>query len=561
VLIFEEVGYLWLKMKNYLSIDAVLVAFALVGDVPSALALSPVQVEQIARQTTIQITKCDWTKPTLRERGAGVIIQKNGNTYQVLTVAQAVRTSGCELVTPDGSSYRVDRVQALPNRSDLAVISFTSNKNYPVAKLIDNSNRFVTDEPIYVSNFAAARASDPAVFTLIKGTAIGNSTNQLDRGYSFIYSHNTRSATSGNPVWNDRGETIAIQGQGDISTQLPAPNPNARVQTGYNLGIGINTFTRFAAATGIRGYAPIAVAKPTPVDDLIASAIQKERKGDYRGMLVDLEQGIFLDSQNPRLYYSRGVAKSMLGNKDAIEDYNFAISLNLRDAPIYNNRGVAKAEFGDNKGAVADYRQAIAIDPNYADPYYNRGQIEVGSGDKKGALSDFDRAIALNPNFDRAYLSRGMIKSTLGDKKGEIEDFNRAIALAPNYTEAYYQRGLSRLEAGDKNGAIADFNRTIALNPKQPEAYNERGDAKAQLGDNNGAIADYDRVISLNPSNARAYFNRALIEVKLGNKKGAILDLKKAANRYKQQKQLASYQKAIAQIKQLGTPSKDRSGK
>ena len=488
-------------MKNYLSIDAFLVAFALVGYVPSVLALSPVQVEQIARQTTIQIAKC--------ERGAGVIIQKNGNTYQVLTVAQAVRTSGCELVTPDGSSYRVDRVQALPNRSDLAVISFTSNKNYPVAKLIDNSNRVVTGEPIYVSSFAAARAIDPAVFTLVKGTTIGNSTKQLDRGSTLIYSHPSLSAASGSPVWNDRGETIAIQG-GNISTPPPATNPNVRVQTGYHLGIGMNTFTKFASAAGIRGYTPAPAAKPTPVDDLIASAIQKERTGDYRGMLTDLEQGVFLDSQNPRLYYSRGVAKSMLNNRDAIEDYNFAISLNLRDAPIYNNRGVAKAEFGDNKGAIADYRQAISIDPNYADPYYNRGQIAFASSDKKGALSDFDRAIALNPNFDRAYLSRGLIKSTLGDKKGEIDDLNRAIAIAPNYTEAYYQRGLARLAAGDKNGAIADFNRTIALNPKQPEAYNERGDLKAQNGDNNGAIADYDRVIALNPSNARAYNSRGL---------------------------------------------------
>ncbi|WP_373541928.1 tetratricopeptide repeat protein [Chamaesiphon sp.] len=428
----------------------------------------------------------------------------------------------------------------------------TSNKNYPVAKLIDNSDRVTAGTAIYVSNFGAARAIDPAVFTLVKGTTIGNSTKQLDRGYSFIYSNYPLSAVNGNPVWNERGEAIAIQGQGDRSTQLPATNP-IRVQTGYRLGIAVNTFTKFAAA-GIRGDAPAPIAaKPTPVDDLIASAVQKERKGDYRGMLADLEQGVFLDSQNPRLYYSRGVAKSMLGNRDAIEDYNFAIALNLRDASIYNNRGVARAKFGDNKGAIADYRQAIAIDPNYADPYYNRGQIAFAASDNQAARSDLDRAIALDPNFDRAYFSRGMIKSALGDKKGEIADFNRAIAIDPNYTQAYYQRGLAKLRGGDKNGAIADFNRTIALNPKASEIYTDRGDAKSQIGDNNGAIADYTQTIALNPRSAKAYHQRGLIKSKLGDNKGAILDLKKAANRYQQQKQTASYQKTIAQIKQLGS--------
>lgn len=529
-------------MKNHLLLTALLSATTILGAVSPAL-VSPVDVERIAKQTTVEIAKCG--------KGSGAIVQKNGNTYSVLTVADAVKTSGCELIAPDNTRYQVTQVKAFPNNIDLAVVSFNSSQNYPVA-IIDNSDRAIAGAPLYVSGLPVASA----INSFVKGEIVANPpTQQQGKGYSLIYStiRHISPGHSGSPVWNDRGELIAIQGQGELQRQV-AIDTDVRVKTGYNLAITVNTFTKFADSAGIRGYAPVKVAaKPNPVDDLIASALLKERKGDYRGMLADLERGIFLDSQNSRLYYSRGVAKSMLGNKDAIEDYNFAISLNLNDAPIYNNRGVAKAEFGDKKGAIADYRQAISIDPNYADPYYNRGQIEVLSGDKKGALSDFDRAIALNPNFDRAYLSRGLIKSALGDKKGEIDDFNRAIALNPNYTQAYYQRGLARLGSGDKNGALSDFNRTIALNPKTPEIYNDRGDTKAQLGDNNGAIADYTQTISLNPRSARAYYQRGLIKSKLGDKKGAILDLKKAANRYQQQKQTASYQKTIAQIKQLSS--------
>ncbi len=543
-------------MKSYLLSTALFGSIVLASSISPAVALSPVEVQRIAKQSTVQIAKCDMA--------AGAIVQKNGNIYTVLTVARAVKKTDCEIVAPDDTRYRVTQIKSFPNNIELAVVTFTSNKNYPVAKLIDNSDRVVVGAPIYVSGLPVSSAVNSSTYTFVTGEVVANPQQQQGKGYSLIYSTNSHISPghNGSPVWNDRGETIAIQGQGDTSTRLPANSSSVRVQTGYNLGITVNTFTKFATAAGIRGYTPApAAATPTPVDELIASAVQKERKGNYRGMLADLEQGIFLDSQNPVLYYSRGVAKSMLGNKDAIEDYNFAISLKLNNARIYNNRGVAKAEFGDKKGAIADYQSAIAIDRNYAEPYYNRGKIEFESGDKQGSFQDFDRAIAIDPNFDRAYFSRGLVKAMLGDRKGEIADLSRAIALDASYTEAYYQRGLAKLGLGDRQGAIDDFNRTIALNPKQPEAYNDRGDLRAQSGDNNGAIADYDRVISLNPGNARAYYSRALAEVKLGNKKGAILDLKKAANRYKQQKQLASYQKAIAQIKQLGAPSKDRSGK
>ena len=528
-------------MKNHLLLTALLSASTILSAVSPAL-VSPVDVERIAKQTTVSITKCG--------RGSGAIVQKNGNTYSVLTVANVVKSSGCELVAPDNTRYQVTQVKAFPNNIDLAVVSFNSSQNYPVA-IIDNSNRVAAGAPLYVSGLPASSA----VNSVVKGEVVANPPQQQQgKGYSLIYTtnRNISPAHSGSPVWNDRGELIAIQGQGELQRQV-AIDTDVRVKTGYNLGITVNTFTKFADSAGIRGYAPVKVAaKPNPVDDLIASALLKERKGDYRGMLAELERGILLDSQNSRLYYSRGVAKSMLGNKDAIEDYNFAISLNLNDALIYNNRGVAKAEFGNKKGAILDYKRAISIDPNYADPYYNNGKIEFELGDKRASLQDLNRAIALDPNFDRAYFSRAAVKSSLGDKKGEIEDLNRAIALNPNYFQAYYKRGLARA-AGDKKGAISDYDRAIVLNPKESEIYNERGDLKSQLGDNKGAIADYSSAIILNPSSARAYANRGAIQSKLGDKKAAILDLKKAANRYKQQKQTASYQKVIAEIKRLSS--------
>jgi Flp pilus assembly protein TadD len=412
-------------MKNHLLPTMLLGTIAIVSHATPSLALSPVEIQRIAKQTTVQIVGCD--------RGSGVIIQKNGNTYTVLTVAHAVKDPNCEIVTPDHNRYQVARVVNFPGQIDLAIVVFTSFKNYQVAKLIENSNRVEAGEAIYVSGFPHSTAIDKSVFTFVRGDVVSNSSaNQQGKGYSLIYSNNTLPGHSGGPVWNDRGELIAIHGQGDVDSKSQATSNNdVRIKTGYNLGITVNTFTKLATTAGISGYKPIdVVAKPKPVDDLIASAILKNSRGNYRGMLADLNRAIALDAQNARSYSLRGFAKSALeDNRGALEDYDRSITLNPKEPKAYNNRANTKLELGDNQGAIEDYERAIAINPNLSQSYSGRGNAKSRLGDNQGAVENYTRAIALNSNYAEAYHGRGNAKYMLGDKAGSIEDARTAADL------------------------------------------------------------------------------------------------------------------------------------
>jgi S1-C subfamily serine protease len=236
-----------------------------------AVALSPVEVQKIAKQVTVQITGCGF--------GSGVIIRKQGSTYTVLTVAHTVKQSGCQVTTPDDAKYPVANIKTFPYSVDLAVFTFTSSTNYPVAKLIDNSDRVDAGETVYVSGFPLSSSISTSIFTFVKGDVVSNSsTKQQGKGYSLIYSNNTLPGHSGGPVWNEKGEVIAIHGQGDVDTKLAKTiNDEVRVKTGFNLGITVNTFVKLATAAGIGGYTPVVVAaKPKPVDDLIAT-IKREQ--------------------------------------------------------------------------------------------------------------------------------------------------------------------------------------------------------------------------------------------------------------------------------------------
>lgn len=542
-------------MKNYLLSTAVLGTIALVSYISPAVALSPVEVQRIAKQTTVQITGCDF--------GSGVIIRKEGNAYTVLTVAHNLKKSGCAVTAPDDAKYQVDRVKTFPDRVDLAVVTFTSNKVYPVAKLIDNSDRIEAMETIYVSGFPLSTAISTSIFTIVKGDVVANpATKQQGKGYSIIYSNNTLPGHSGGPVWNDRGELIAIHGQGDVdSKSQETMNDGVRVKTGYNLGITVNTFNKLAVTAGVIGNAPVVVAvKPKPLDDLIASAILKMNKRDYRGMLPDLDRAIrllngsaALDSQNVRLYTLRGIAKSELGDKPgATADYQRAITFNPTDTAALNGRGVAKSELGDKKGALLDFNRAISIDPNFYKAYNNRGNIKSELGDNKGAIDDFTRAIALYPNNAVAYNDRAISKSALGDKQGALDDYTRAIAIDPTDAVAYNNRGLAKYALANKQGALDDFNRSIAIDPNYARAYHSRGVTKYALGDKQGTLDDYNRAIAIDPNYAKAYYNRSLLKTILRDKIGAIDDLKRAAQIYKQQGKTAEYQDALKQIERSG---------
>ena len=64
-------------------------------------------------------------------------------------------------------------------------------------------------------------------------------------------------------------------------------------------------------------------------------------------------------------------------------------------AEFYFNRGVDKYFAGDYYGASSDYNKAIEINPKYAPVYIHHGAVKALIGDMKGACSDWRKASEL----------------------------------------------------------------------------------------------------------------------------------------------------------------------
>ena len=453
-----------------------------------ATAATAPDIAKTAKAITVQITEPG-------SRGSGVILQRQGDIYTVLTNEHVLRAKNVpyNIVTSDGKKYQAiaSSIRLPAIDIDLAVVKFRASDNYPTAKL-GNCNLLTEGMDLYVGGYPAPTvAITNSVFLFRTGTVSANSNQTLEKGYSLIYSNDTLPGMSGGAVLNQNGELVAIHGKGDVQKN---PDGEWGGKTGFNLGIPINQFATIAGSLGVDLDGKVAaIPKNTQLKagDYLALGIQKFRKRDYRG---------------------------------AFADFNQSIQLNSNSAIAHNYRGFLKGnKFNDIQGALADLNQAIRLDPNYAKAHNYRGLLKSNKlNDLQGALADYNQSIRINPNYAAPYNNRGSLKNN---------KFN------------------------DSQGALADYNQSIRLDPNNASSYNNRGSLKDEkLNDSQGALADYDQAIRLGSNFALAYTNRGLLKYqKLNDRSGGIADMQKAARLSKHQNNLAVYQKAIDQLQKWET--------
>jgi Tfp pilus assembly protein PilF/V8-like Glu-specific endopeptidase len=434
--------------------------------VDRTIALPLSEVAKIVEPITVLINNSNTSQ------GTGVIIGHQGKQYTILTAAHVLCGKDYYNSCDRNSTYTINigdrqysanfsNIKLLPERLDLALVRFNSDRTYPVAK-IGNSSQLTIGMTAFVAGFPVPTiAIERSLFITHEGkiVAVASSDRRINKnGYGTIYNTTTLPGMSGGGVFNDRGELIAIHGQGDR-------DPETGNKTGNNLGIPIASFVRLASKVGIdTANNKIAIAAPKTADDYLITGVSKYYDGNKQGSLIDFSKAIQLDTKSALAFYQRGFIRNSLGLKQA---------------------------------ALTDLSRAIELEPKYTKAYYQRGTIRAEANDRNGAVSDFDRTIALDPKYQKAYVRRGMIRDKLGDFAGAVSDYTVAIELDAKPAQLYYLRGLARYNSGNKQAAIADYDRAIALNRNYAVCYYQRGIARNALQDKSGAKNDLLRAAKL----------------------------------------------------------------
>ncbi|MDB9445461.1 trypsin-like peptidase domain-containing protein [Anabaena sp. CS-542/02] len=171
--------------------------------------LTAAEINNIARQVTVNIAGLDG-------KGSGVIINRQGNVYTVLTAFHVVAKSGdYRVITGDRESHTINQIERLPGL-DLAIISFTSPKEYRLASVAD-SRTVNNGSPLYYAGFPAN--PNPRQYRFTEDQLTSRSQGEKE-GYDLIMSGKPQPGVSGGPIFDQRGFVIGIYGKAELGSTI-----------------------------------------------------------------------------------------------------------------------------------------------------------------------------------------------------------------------------------------------------------------------------------------------------------------------------------------------------
>jgi curved DNA-binding protein CbpA len=158
-----------------------------------------------------------------------------------------------------------------------------------------------------------------------------------------------------------------------------------------------------------------------------------------------------------------------------------------------------------------------------------------------------------NPQTPADFYLRGVRYTYSRQYRLALDDYTQAIELDNEFAEAYVRRAELRYLLEDDSGVLADCQRAIALNSIEAKTYFYQGMARYRLEYVQSAIAAFTDAITCDPEDAQYYYRRGLAYQDLHQLNEAAQDFRQAAQLYRKQGQMASYQKLQKYLRQFGT--------
>lgn len=156
--------------------------------------------------------------------------------------------------------------------------------------------------------------------------------------------------------------------------------------------------------------------------------------------------------------------------KEALADYDAALSITPNAVAILHNRAALYLEMDSISKAYSDYERIMVRDKRDVDSRYYHGMIALEYGNFDIARSDFESMLEIDKNSIDAKRGFAVLAKVQGDYQKAIEYYNEII-LKENRASNYISRGECYLELGLLTEADNDIQEAQKLEPSNPDVF------------------------------------------------------------------------------------------
>ncbi len=195
---------------------------------------------------------------------------------------------------------------------------------------------------------------------------------------------------------------------------------------------------------------------------------------------------------------------------------------------VWENRASYFGEAGRFKEALEDYDQAISLNPESARTYISRGDQYLYSdlaNKQEAALKDYNMAILLSPGNAEYRIKRAKVLSQLEKPALSLQDLNAAEQMTPGNPEIFSLRSKIYFNQGQYDKARSDIEDYLRLQPEDSSMWSNLGTLFRRNQQFSESIEAFNQAIQIKPDHLDYYYQRSISYYMMGNRQRAQEDL------------------------------------
>ena len=221
-----------------------------------------------------------------------------------------------------------------------------------------------------------------------------------------------------------------------------------------------------------------------------------------------MDKSLEVNPKEPQAWAFKGDYALRKGNNAQADSFfTKAANLNQNDYQIFLARAQARYSMNKFGGALADYDKVIELVPEHFVAHYNRGLLRAQVGDDNRAIDDFDFVIRTEPDNILAIYNRALLRERTGNLRGAISDYTRILRAYPNFTYGYATRAKLRRKIGDFKGAVADETKVYKSDLDLMFGSARRTNIKKVRKRSEHSLDQYKQLVEEDPDTSKVYIN------------------------------------------------------